>query len=191
MKIHIIDLCQSSGDKSCLDNSFDNIQRRLFLRRSAYQKLAKEQGFSYISWNCPHCGSPNHGRPTTKTASVSSSSYENWAVIAFAPLTMTIGIDITPKRPPSEAEGIAEAFFTPGELCQRPTGGWQEGVGFSEIWAAKEALGKAQGIGLAIDHPNSPGGALDTSTHAELLSRFTGKNGLPPHLTCRAAVISR
>lgn len=69
--------------------------------------------------------------------------------VAVVARTGRIGVDVEPcDRPLHHPEAMAERFFSPAERAL-----WQEkggdAVSFLRIWTRKEALGKAQGLGLA------------------------------------------
>lgn len=69
-----------------------------------------------------------------------------------------IGVDIEPSdRPVHHPMAMAERFFSPGERQLWRDGG-ENAEQFLRIWTRKEALGKAQGLGLERI------GELDTTT---------------------------
>ena len=142
-------------------------------RHQAINSMAQRHGFGSVHWRCPWCGGSDHGIPSAMDASVSSSSHDGLLVVAFDALKRRLGIDLTAAQAPAEAAGIATALFSPGERKLATAGGWLHSRAFSRVWAGKEALGKAHGCGLAVDHAGEDGGILDTVRHKLWLREWT------------------
>lgn len=77
-----------------------------------------------------------------------------------------VGIDIEARRPVADLEAIAERLFTPHERTRlmRATASDARSEVFLELWTRKEALAKAEGVGLddtfkEMDGAESGGGA--------------------------------
>ncbi len=72
------------------------------------------------------------------------------ALIAIA-LETELGVDIERIRAGVEREGIAERFFSPGEIAElRATPAEERDEAFFRCWTRKEAYVKARGGGLSI-----------------------------------------
>jgi 4'-phosphopantetheinyl transferase len=97
---------------------------------------------------CPHCGGVDHGRPTIADAAVSVSLARTDGVRALAVSTVgDVGIDVERvsrvRRAPLDAFTVAEC----AEIDLAPDPDRRR----TELWAAKEAILKAEGTGLRID----------------------------------------
>ncbi len=190
MIIALVELDGSQDPEASTTDPVDLVQRRLMRRRAAYRQAASDHGFGEITWACPTCGAVDHGIPNVAGASVSTSSHGDWAVIAFGPVDTRMGIDMTSRTAPPEAEAIASTHFTPGEQTSRPATGWNTGSAFARVWAAKEALGKAAGVGIAVDRPGKARGVLDSYAHAAYLVPWPGSSLLPAHLVGAIALFT-
>lgn len=163
--------------------TMNGIQRQK-ARHLLFKKFCQKYGYGELSWCCPTCGNDDHGVPTAKGLSISTSTVEHWSALAIDRAGHRFGFDLSPLRAPQEASGIADVLFSPGEQRLRPKQGWQYGSTFSEIWARKEALGKMHGIGLMLDEPGEEGGILD-SEKSPCTNQFIMLNhshGLPNRL---------
>lgn len=135
-------------------------------RHQAVDALSHRLGFGPVCWRCPWCGGGDHGMPTALHASVSTSSHGSVLAVVFDPFKRRLGIDLTSAQAPPEADGIASTLFTASERRLAPGNGWHHGQTFARVWSGKEALAKAHGCGLAVDHVATDGGILDTVHHA-------------------------
>lgn len=131
-------------------------------RHLVFQKFCQKYGYGELSWFCPTCGKNDHGVPRGKGLSISTSTVEHWSALAIDRAGARFGFDLSPRRAPPEASGIANDLFSPSEQQLQPKQGWLYGSTFSEIWVRKEALGKMHGIGLMLDKPGEEGGILDS-----------------------------
>lgn len=126
---------------------------RFVRRRLAVKAIAHQQGHGDVVWRCLTCHGDDHGVPTLIGASVSTSSYGDALVVALAPSGWQLGVDVAPRQAPVEMLEVAKHLFTPQEQVDSQ---------LMRVWARKEALGKALGIGLASDDSAMPRGVLDT-----------------------------
>ncbi|MCW2754023.1 MAG: hypothetical protein JWQ32_1434 [Marmoricola sp.] len=93
---------------------------------------------------CPRCGGSDHGRPWARhdhsDVPVSLSRAGEHLVTAVAPGTAPVGIDV--EEIATIARAWPDGVLAPGETAGTP----EERT---RIWAAKEAILKAEGVGLA------------------------------------------
>ena len=93
---------------------------------------------------CPQCGSSDHGRPWARHGKdaipVSWSRSGVHLVTAVAPGTASVGVDV------EEVAAIARAW--PDDVLA-PDERAETAVERTRVWVAKEAILKAEGVGLA------------------------------------------
>ncbi|GAA1487628.1 4'-phosphopantetheinyl transferase family protein [Brachybacterium sacelli] len=95
---------------------------------------------------CERCGAP-HGRPRAPGMSLSGSTSQDQVLVAVAAQEVQVGVDV--QDPPiSLWPGFDAAVRHPRERQHRETDGLRSGI---SLWARKEALLKAAGVGLRID----------------------------------------
>ncbi len=121
------------------------LQGRILLRRllSAYLMTPVEavplqvagNGQSYLA---PHLG---------ESLRFSFSHAHDVAVCALSPC-LDLGVALECRRSMSRSRDIAESFFTRDERQLACRGGVIDGQRFLKIWARKEALAKATGLGM-------------------------------------------
>ncbi len=133
-------------------------RERFIRRRLAIRAIARGHAQGDVAWRCPTCNGDDHGAPTLDGASISTSSYGDALVVALAPQGWQLGVDVAPRHAPAEMIGVAKHLFTPQEQADSQP---------MRVWARKEALGKALGVGLSRDDAAAPRGMLDT--HATTL----------------------
>lgn len=102
---------------------------------------------------CPRCGG-GHGPPMARVPAgefaISLSRSGQAGVVAITD-GISVGVDVELNRP-IDWHQFASRIFTPGErqyLASRPPSEGQ--VNFLRCWTRKEAVGKAAGLGLAIE----------------------------------------
>lgn len=87
-----------------------------------------------------------HGKPTTDLLSFSVSSSEDETLFAIS-FTGQVGVDVETIRE-FAYESLVKQFFTEREQMRIDAKGKDE---FFRLWARKEAVVKAQGVGIGID----------------------------------------
>ncbi|MDB6125656.1 MAG: phosphopantetheine-protein transferase [Pedosphaera sp.] len=131
------------------------------------QKPAHELKFTYSDRGKPTLG----GLPVNETLHFNLSHSRDFALLAVTRVC-PIGVDVEWIRPLSDAEAIAERFFSAREstaLKALPVG--QKPIGFFNLWTRKEAWLKATGEGIS-NSLNQVEVSLLPEEPAQLLSLF-------------------
>lgn len=97
-------------------------------RHAAYRGVAP----GVVTWHCPTCGGDDHGVPSGAGFSVSTASHDDVAILAIDEPGRRVGVDITPAAPPPEFDHD-----------------------FPAMWAERESIGKARGVGLLGEPENA------------------------------------
>lgn len=89
------------------------------------------------------------GKPYLPTAALHLSLAHSSDRVIYALAGRPVGIDLERARTHAHVPAIAQRYFHPAERAFLADSGWQPQV-FAHLWTAKEAYGKAVGLGLGI-----------------------------------------
>lgn len=119
--------------------------RRVALRRilSRYLDVVSAE----VRYTAGKRGKPRLSGPGQRRISFNTSSSQDLAVVAVA--GFPVGVDVEAVRPFNSAREVADREFTAEE--RERVGEDPDLRAFFEIWTRKEALVKAEGLGLAIE----------------------------------------
>jgi 4'-phosphopantetheinyl transferase len=115
---------------------------RALLRMCLAERLGVDPGDVIVDRRCAHCGHADHGRPTPGGAELEFSLTRAGDVVAIALATCAVGIDAEPERDVADLAGSQVFSGEDRELLRTSA------YGVLDLWVAKEAIGKASGLGL-------------------------------------------
>lgn len=134
------------------------VRRRWVCSRAALRRILGSYVLSseplIFERTCLSCGASDHGKPELKGQSelqFSMSRAGGWAVVAIT-RNISIGVDIVDKARHVDWVEVGKLVFTVRELTELDTTqpSWPT-MRASQLWARKEAVAKALGLGLALD----------------------------------------
>lgn len=123
--------------------------RRTNLRRVLAAYGAGQPAELRIERWCERCGDPHHGRPrlwSPATVSFSTASRPGAALIAVSTPSMRVGVDLERADLSAAAAVFDGALGSLEHACVDPS----DPMGVVRLWCRKEALLKADGVGLAV-----------------------------------------
>ena len=130
------------------------VARRAGLRQVMAVYTGIEPEALVFERSCQRCGHPAHGRPrlaTTADLSFSTSSRPGVAVVAVAVARMSVGVDVE-LIAGVDRRALHQIGLTPDERAAVSAAGPSADV---QLWCRKEAVLKAQGLGLGGPSPAS------------------------------------
>jgi 4'-phosphopantetheinyl transferase len=130
------------------------IARRAGLRRVLAAYLDVDARHVVIERSCQRCGDADHGRPRLRSdadLSFNTASRPGLAVVAVAAASMSIGIDIE-RLADVDLDALRRTALTQDELTD---GAGESLAEAARLWCRKEAVLKAEGLGLGGAPPSS------------------------------------
>jgi 4'-phosphopantetheinyl transferase len=99
---------------------------------------------------CVLCGNP-HGRPVLNGSGLQFSLSHTHEIAVLAVSDGQVGIDVEWTARVLDVEGLAQSVMTEIELCRlRSLKSEERRDWFYELWTAKEAVAKLEGVGLGL-----------------------------------------
>jgi 4'-phosphopantetheinyl transferase len=100
---------------------------------------------------CPACGEP-HGKPALRGGggALCFSLAHAGRVALYALGSVEVGVDVEPRRPMADLEGIAESLHPRERAALAPLPADERADALLCCWTRKEALLKARGLGLTV-----------------------------------------
>lgn len=132
------------------------LTRRGFMRFVLAHYVDRDPRALTVGRRCNHCDNPNHGKPHLvehPTIEFSASATRDLVVVAVS-MQGPIGLDVETSIdvPDDDLPDLAKSAFTPGEARYLGLNdATMTRAEFTAAFAAKEALGKADGRGLLVD----------------------------------------
>lgn len=130
------------------------VARRAGLRQVLAAYLDIDPRAVVVVRSCQRCGDAEHGRPRLPGAvdlSFSTASRPGLAVVAVTEAAMSVGVDIE-RVVDADLDALRRTVLTAGEMEAVADGSSTDVV---RLWCRKEAVLKAEGVGLAGPSPDS------------------------------------
>lgn len=166
------------GERAWVDQAGVHVVRaatRVVLRRQLGEQLGVDPLSVELVRTCRHCGNDAHGKPSVSGAVEFSVSHTAGLGVVALSGGMVLGVDIERgDRPRRQARrGLYQRVLSPEERAVvEAMDDDAGGVAFLRLWAAKEAVAKADGRGITIGLGSldcvsllgQPSGAVATDT---------------------------
>jgi 4'-phosphopantetheinyl transferase len=126
-----------------------------------------------IERRCASCGATDHGRPFLPGGPSFGLSHGGEVVaVAVGPAEASVAIDVEPTQPPERWESVRRHAFTDADWAVTAA---DPGPQRTALWARKEAVAKAMGLGLEL-----PFTRLHLPASGSALSEVDVGDGDPP-----------